>query len=68
MTTTTRYTHVSLWLDSTSEETPHWIVSLEDGLASATVAVFAEHDYRSAHAHAKAVAKERGLQLETLAK
>lgn len=57
--------HVALWLDRTSEPTPHWIVSLEDGESSRTLGVFGEQARIEAEQFARLEAKRRSLRVQT---
>ena len=67
-------TYISLWLDRTSEATPHWIVSRDTGNigqpsesadsddTTDTVRVFAEDERSDAHAFGRELAASEGLE------
>ena len=62
----TQTKHIEVWLDRTSEPgEAYWIVSLEDGLGSTTIASFPGTDegYGLAADRAKAEAGKRGLEI-----
>jgi hypothetical protein len=59
---------IGLWLDTTSDGcgNAHWIVSLDEGDTTHTLATFAEDAYATAKARAEREASARGLQLVEL--